>query len=375
MFEAIETPRLILDKSRLEANTKRFLKRADEMNIALRPHLKTSKSVDVAKVATAGRSSGITVSTLKEAEHFAANEFDNILLAAGITPNKFPRVKAIMESHKTDLIVITDSVDVAHAAATFAEAENCALQVLIEIDCGEHRGGLAVDNPDLLEIARTLDQSSVARFKGVITHAGHSYGTEDENEVRAIAANERQSVLDAAQKLADINIACEIMSVGSTPTFLFAETFEGLTEVRCGVFVFFDLAQVSRGICSTDDIAVSVLASVIGHSRLGQALIIDAGAFALSKDFSANAFLPDAGYGYVCDPVSMQRLGTLSVNGVHQEHGTINIDDEAWYQRLPVGSQVRIMPNHACPTAAAHDNYLVIENGAIIAEWPRVNGW
>ena len=375
MLENIETPRLVLDKARLERNTTRFLRRAAEHNILLCPHLKTSKSIDVARLATGGRMSCITVSTLKEAGYFAASGFDDIMYAVGVTPNKFAHVKRIAETSGCNIRLITDNLSVARAAVDYAESQNCTLQFLIEVDCGEHRGGLPVDSPDLVEIARLFQASDAIRFRGVMTHAGHSYATDSLDQVREIAETERKTAVDAAARLSDFGIDCEIISVGSTPTFLFAENFKGLTEVRCGVYMFFDLAQYSRGVCTLDDIAVSVLATVIGHNRQGQSLVLDAGAFALSRDASANRYLPDCGYGFVCDTQTMERLGALSVQAVHQEHGTVPVEDANWFEKLPVGSQIRILPNHACATAAAYDNYLVIEAGAEQVSWPRVNGW
>ncbi len=375
MFSTIETPRLVLDKARLEKNISRFRDLAAAHNILLRPHLKTSKSLDVAAIANGNAKSGVTVSTLKEAEYFSAAGYTDIMYAVGITPNKFAHVKRIADQHKNNLLLITDNVIVARASADFAEAEQCQMQFLIELDCGESRGGIALDAPELLEIAQIFDQCPFISFMGVMTHAGHSYTTDDKERIGEIAEIERKTVVEAAARLAQINIQSEIISVGSTPTFIFAKSFDGLTEVRAGVYMFFDLAQFSRSICQLDEIAISVLATIIGHAKQSRSLIVDAGAFALSKDISANTFLPDAGFGYVCDPVTMERLGQLSVDTVHQEHGNIRLDDDAWFERLPIGSMVRILPNHACPTAASFENYLVVENEAIVTEWQRVNRW
>lgn len=375
MLKGLETPTLVLDKSRLHANAARFLKRADAHAIELRPHLKTAKSMEVARIATGGRMSRVTVSTLKEAQYFAHHGFTDILVAAGTAPNKFAHAKSIIEAHACDLIVITDNVETARAAAAFAEREEVTMQFLVELDCGEHRGGVPAQSAELLAIAQTIDASPNLVFKGVMTHAGHSYATDVPAEIAQIAQTERETAVVAAQRLGDVGIGCDIVSVGSTPTFLFADSFEGLTEVRCGVYMFFDLAQYSRGVCTLDELALTVLATIIGHNRQARSLIVDAGAFALTKDFSANAFLPDAGYGYVCDIDTLARLGELSVKTVHQEHGTIPLDDEAWFDRLPIGSQVRILPNHACATASAYERYTVIENGAHIGTWDRVNGW
>lgn len=375
MFKDIETPRLILNKPRLEANCQRIQSLADHHGVVLRPHLKTCKSVDVAKIATAGRMSQITVSTLKEAEYFASQGYSDIMYAVGISPNKLAHVHRLQKAYDIDILLITDNVFAAQAIVAFADSEKAAFKVLIELDCGEHRGGVDGEGGSLVEIATVLSGSSAVQFKGVMTHGGHSYSCTDVTQLPAIAEAERQSVVKAAARLTRLEMPCEIISAGSTPTFLNAKSLQGLTEVRCGVYVFFDLAQYSKGVCKLSDIAVSVLATVIGHNHVGKTILTDAGAFAMSKDISANGLCPDAGYGYVCDPITLQRLDGLSITTVHQEHGSIPIDDDTWYQKLPIGAQIRILPNHACVTAAAYDNYIVVGNGGIEGTWARVNGW
>lgn len=375
IFDGYETPRLILDHDRLLRNSERFLQRAVDNDILLRPHLKTSKSVEVAKISTGGRMSSVTVSTLKEAEYFAEHGFTDILCAAGITPNKFNFVRRIQEQSGEEILLLTDSVSVAQSAVKFSDETGCKLNFLIEIDCGEHRGGMHYSDPALITIARLFGEGRNTRFRGVLTHGGHSYRSNEPDQIAKIAGEERFAVVEAASRLAAAGIDCGIVSAGSTPTFRFGKNFEGLTEFRCGVHVFHDLMQSSSNVCSLDDIALSVLASVIGHNRAGGLLTIDAGAFALSKDAGANNFNPGAGFGYVCDPVTMEHLAPLNVATLYQEHGVVPIVNEGWFDKLPVGAMVRILPNHSCPTAAAHDNYLVIRDGEISAQWPRMNGW
>ena len=375
MFEHIETPALVLDKTRLEKNAADLLARAKSIGVTLRPHLKTAKSVDVARIATGGTMSTITVSTLKEAAHFAAAGVSDILYAVGISPNKFAHAHRITRDTGQVITLITDNLQTARQACEFARQTNTEMRFLIEIDCGEHRGGIAADDPDLTAIAQMLDHEPMVSFLGVMTHAGHSYTTDDIGEIQRIAEDERGAAVNAATVLQGVGIDCRIVSTGSTSTVLFGQSFDGLSEVRCGVYLFYDLAQQSRGICTPDQMALSVLASVIGHNRNQHILTVDAGAFALSKDQSANTFAADVAYGYVCDATSLQRLGGLSVNVVHQEHGTIHLDNDDWFDRLPIGSLVRILPNHACPTASAYDHYHVIENGGVVARWPRISGW
>jgi D-serine deaminase-like pyridoxal phosphate-dependent protein len=374
-LQDLETPRLLLDADRLERNCARMRERCGALGVALRPHLKTTKSLDVARVATGGAPLGITVSTLKEAEYFARSGYRDILCAAGIVPGKFAHAARIQRETGCDLILVTDARDVAEAAARFAADHGVTLSFLIEIDCGEHRSGQLSDSPAVVEIAKAIASSPHLALRGVMAHAGHSYGADEPSAVVAIAAAERDAAVGAAARIRAAGLSCEIVSIGSTPTVLFADHLEGVTEVRAGIYMVWDLAQLSRKVCREDEIAVSVLSSVIGHTRHARTLILDAGALALSKDIGANRLLPDAGYGYLCDPHAMQRLGRLAVNTVHQEHGTVLVEDEGWFDRLAVGSLVRVLPNHACITAAGYDAFDVVRGSDVVARWPRINGW
>jgi D-serine deaminase-like pyridoxal phosphate-dependent protein len=374
-LDALETPHLLLDADRLERNCAIMRQRCRTLGVALRPHLKTAKSVEVARVASGGAPLSITVSTLHEAEYFARAGHRDILCAAGIVPLKLAHAARIQRETGCDLTLVTDALEVAEAAARFAAEHELTLSFLIEIDCGEHRSGQLPDSPTLVAIAQAIATSPHLRLRGVMAHAGHSYGTDDPAEVRRIAAAERDAAVLAATRIRAAGLPCEIVSIGSTPTVLLADHLDGVTEARAGIYMLWDLAQLSRKVCRENDIAVTVLASVIGHTRHARTLILDAGALALSKDIGANKLLPDAGYGYLCDPVSMRRLGKLAVNAVHQEHGTVLVDDEAWFDRLPVGSLVRVLPNHACITCAAYDAFTVLRDGRVVARWARTNGW
>jgi D-serine deaminase-like pyridoxal phosphate-dependent protein len=274
-----------------------------------------------------------------------------------------------------DLTLVTDSSNVVAAASDFATEHKITLPFLIEIDCGEHRSGLPAGSPEIVALARAIDAGPGLRLRGVMTHAGHSYGPSNPAGVVPIAAVERDTAVNAANAIRAAGLPCDIASIGSTPTVLYADHLRGVTEVRAGIYMLWDLAQLSRKVCRVEDIAVSVLASVIGHNRAGRSLILDAGALALSKDIGANKYLPDAGYGYVCDVRTTERLGKLSVDVVHQEHGTVAVDDETWFTRLPVGSLVRVLPNHACITCAAYGAFDVVRGETVVGRFPRVNGW
>jgi D-serine deaminase-like pyridoxal phosphate-dependent protein len=371
----LETPCLLLDRARLERNASAMRARCRELGVTLRPHVKTPKSLDVARVALGGSAGPITVSTLREAEYFARNGYRDILYAVGIVSAKLRRVAATQRATGATVRVVLDSVAVAEGIAEFARTDGSRIEALIEIDSGEHRSGIAPDDPALLAIAKALGGAADVALAGVVTHAGHSYATNDIAAVRELAARERAAAVAAARNLRKAGHPCPIVSVGSTPTILHADHLHEVTEARCGVYVLWDLAQASRGICRVDDIAATVLATVIGHSRQGGRLIIDAGALALSKDISANTFMRTAGYGLVCAAETAEPLGALAVTQVHQEHGTIDVPDVTWFERLPIGAQVRIMPNHTCMTCAAYDSYHVVEGSRVIDTWGRINGW
>ncbi|MDO9370324.1 MAG: alanine racemase [Sphingopyxis sp.] len=375
-FEGLTTPRLILDADRLERNAARMRAHCDDLGITLRPHLKTAKSIDVARIAANGGQGPITVSTLAEAEYFAAAGWRDILYSTAIAPAKLARADRIQRAHGARLLFVVDDREAAAAMGREAASLDARFGVLIEIDCGEHRSGVEPASAELIAIASSIGACAPNLvLMGVMAHAGHSYAFDDPAPIRALAEVERFAAVSSAELLRTHGHPCPVVSVGSTPTALFAEHLQGVTEVRAGIYLFWDLSQLSRGICTEDDLAVSVLATVIGHQRRGPSLILDAGALALSKDIGANRFMPEAGYGLVCDTATLKPLGGLAVSTVHQEHGNVPIPDESWFARLPIGSLVRILPNHACLTCAAYTSYDVLRDGTLTGQWPRVGGW
>jgi D-serine deaminase-like pyridoxal phosphate-dependent protein len=248
--------------------------------------------------------------------------------------------------------------------------------VLIEIDSGNHRAGMTPDSPQLLALAKRIAEVPGLVLEGVLTHAGHSYHAPDQAARREIAIAERDAVVDAAKRLRAAGFACPTVSIGSTPTVSIDIPLDGVTEIRPGVYMFFDLSQASLGVCAIDDIAVSVLATVIGHHREAGHLLIDAGALALSKDISANERDEGVGYGLVCD-ANGQPLRGLYVADVHQEHGLVkSMAGPVPFDRFPPGSRLRILPNHACMTVAPYKEYHVLLPGSAgLARWAKTSGW
>ncbi len=362
----IPTPCLVLDRGALEANTRFMAERAKTLGVRLRPHMKTAKSADIARVATAGQFGGITVSTLAEAEYFFANGFADITLAVGFLPQRAAQALELA-ARGARLTLLVDN----EAAAREMPPE---LPVLIEVDSGDHRAGVAPDSDELLTIAALLAGRGV-RVAGVLTHGGHSYGARTRGEIIAIAREERNAAVHAAGRLREAGFKIDTVSVGSTPTCTHADDFDGCTEMRPGVYMLGDLDQTGLGSVPRERIAATVLTSVIGVYPAQNKVIVDAGGLALSKDASAQRHGERIGYGLVLDLQGNPMQGAW-VFACSQEHGQITAETPLPWDRLKVGTKLRIQPNHICMTAAAHPGYHVIEGGTKVeAWWPRVNGW
>lgn len=367
-LETRPTPALVLDEARMMRNVVRLAERAERLGVTLRPHLKTAKSVEVARRVTGATLGAITVSTLAEAEAFYEAGHVDILYAVGIAPQKLARVQAL-RARGCDLIVILDSEVQAQAVA------DAQVPALIEIDSDGHRGGLRPDDPALIAIGHILDRSGCLR--GVMTHAGESYTVRGNDAHAEFAELERAAAVSAAEVLRGVGLPCPVVSVGSTPTAHAARDLTGVTELRAGVYMFFDLVMAGIDVCSVDDIALSVLTTVIGHQPAKGWTMIDAGWMALSRDRGTAAQDVDQGYGLVCDE-NGHVLPDLIVSSANQEHGIVSLraDADGAMPDLPVGTRLRILPNHACATAAQHDRYNVLPlDGGPMQIWPRFGGW
>jgi D-serine deaminase-like pyridoxal phosphate-dependent protein len=339
----------------------------------LRPHIKTPKSIDVARRVLAGGNGPATVSTLKEAEMLFAAGVRDILYAVGIAPHRLVRVQEL-RAQGCDITIILDSVEQAKSVA--AASQTAPIPALIEIDSDGHRAGLKPDDPRIDEIGKILVEGG-ATLRGVVTHCGGSYDARGTAALEAFAERERSAVVTAAARLLRAGLPCPVVSVGSTPTAHFARDLTGVTEVRAGVFVFFDLVMAGIGVCALDDIAISVLTTVIGREPASGRVIIDAGWMALSRDRGTQAQAVDQGYGLVCD-IEGVPFSDLIVSQVNQEHGVITIrpGSNAALPDFPIGTRLRVLPNHACATAAQFDAYRVLEaGGETLATWPRFRGW
>lgn len=371
-LETEQTPFLLIDQQRFLRNVERLQQRISALGCQLRPHLKTLRSIDAAGYLLPDLSSPATVSTLAEAEAFADAGYSNLLYAVGISANKLSRVRALLE-RGVQLHILLDSITQAEAVVDYGRNHGVSFSVFIEIDCDDHRGGLPPHSALIGRIAQLLHDNGMI-VTGVMSHSGGSYAATTTAEIAQAAAQECAAIRLAAEQIRELGIDCPILSVGSTPTAHFAEDLSNITEVRAGVYTTFDLVMYNLGVCTLSDIAMSVVTTIIGHNAEKNWVLVDAGWMALSRDRGTASQNQDFGYGLVCDRNGVP-LDNVCVTKVNQEHGVIALPDSRTVQDFPIGTQLRVLPNHACATAAMHQHYVVETTQHQREIWPRILGW
>lgn len=376
-LDDLVTPCCLIEKSIMQRNIKNLSDRIGTLGCKLRPHVKTHKSLDVTReIMSAGNAQGITVSTLKEAEHFFENGYSDILYAVGVTPNKFQRVVSLIQAG-CDLKVIIDNYEMALNIIELAAKIDCMIKVMIEIDTDGHRAGIDPCGAELIGLAKALDNAVNIELIGIMTHAGGSYSCFTEESKLKIAKQERDLSLHAAKVLRDNGIKCPVVSIGSTPTAFAIDNLDGITEVRAGVYVFFDMVMAGLNVCSKEDIAISVLSSVIGHQLNKNQVITDSGWMALSRDLGTTKHPIDYAYGLIKTSQDSP-VDDYVVSATNQEHGVITHREQKQamqFETFPLGSLVQILPIHACSTAAQFEHFYIVEAGQVIDKWDTIRGW
>ncbi|GFM71770.1 alanine racemase [Pseudomonas cichorii] len=373
-LSSLETPAAIIDVARMQRNIQRMQQRMDGLGVRLRPHVKTSKCLPVIEAQIAAGARGVTVSTLKEAEHCFAAGISDILYAVAMAPGKLPQALAL-KRQGCELSIITDSVAGARAIVAFGQEQGEALDVWIEVDCDDHRSGIKYDDDALIEVAQVLHEGGM-RLAGVMTHAGSSYELNTAEALQRLAEQERYQCVAAAERIRAAGLPCPQVSIGSTPTALSAIDLQGVTEVRAGVYVFFDLVMQNVGVCQADELALSVLTTVIGHQLEKGWIITDSGWMAMSRDRGTQRQQQDFAYGQVCTEDGKWIDGAL-LQSANQEHGIVTLQtaDGDLTALFPIGSRLRILPNHACATGAQFPHYHALDADGETQIWSRLHGW
>ena len=359
----LETPALLLHLDVVERNVEHMAKRADKLGVSLRPHLKTHKCVELGKRQLTHGATGVTVSTLVEADVFARAGFTDITWAFPLDPTHLPHVRRTAKQTGATLRVVVDDL------ATAKALRRTGLHAWLKVDCGYHRAGVDPESPYALEVAKELGEERGVFFDGILSHSGHAYKTTSRDEAAEVAESERVVMVRFGQRLATVGIPVRGISVGSTPAMAAVRDLTGVSEARPGNYVFYDRTMVLIGACGPEDVGVTVLATVVSHQPGATHFVVDAGALALSKD-------PGPGHGNL--PQAMGAVvghPELTVASLSQEHGVIRAESPADIDgKFKVGERVQIMPNHSCLTVAQFDRYDVVEDGRVVGRWPIARG-
>ena len=362
-FSGIETPAVVVDRPVMARNIARGAAIARAAGAAFRPHMKTHKSVRIADLQLAAGAVGVTAAKPSEAVVFMERGIRDVTVAYPlIDPQKVERLIRVALRTGSDLRLVADSPEGVAAIATAAAACEARVSVLIEVDVGLRRCGVDPAGMAAGQLAAQLQTHPATLFAGLLSHAGHAYGAANGAGVKRVAEEERRLMTGLAQGLRQTGIAVPTVSVGSTPTVWLSDSFDGITELRPGNSVFMDLTQVSLGVASPQDLALSVLATVVSVNP--HFAIVDAGSKVLSSDVGPHGSKRLSGYGLAClldDPARQMPVVNLS-----EEHGFL-----AHEGRPPViGARVRIWPNHACPVVNLADRLVVMTDDGTCEEWP-----
>lgn len=348
----LATPCIVVDLDIVARNIARLAAGARDRGIALRPHVKTHKSVALARMQLDAGAAGITVGTVGEAEVMAAGGIDDIFIAYPVWADG-ARAERLAAVHRAvTLSVGIDSVEGAQRLARAVEGTDRPLAVLVEVDSGGRRTGVA----DPAEVVRVADaaRSAGLRVAGVFTHGGHSY-RDPEARIPA-AADEVATLGAAADALLDAGRTVERISAGSTPTGVLAATGQ-VNEIRPGTYLLGDRQQLVLGAIPPDGLALAVAATVVSTAVPGQ-VVVDAGAKTLTKDRAS--FLEGFGFLPAYPDAVIERLSDY--------HGAIAIPAGTPAPKL--GEIVAIVPNHVCPVVDLFETFVATRAGGIVGYWP-----
>lgn len=355
MMYNIDTPALLLDADQMEKNMMDIIQFAEKYNVAYRPHIKTHKSIDIAKKQIEFGAIGVTVATVGEAEVMANGGIMDILIAYPIaTRLKLKRIEKVMQKSKVTIAV--DSVTQATLLNDYFKESQQRLNVWIKVNSGLNRCG--VEPNEVVKLASHINTSSFLILNGIFTHAGHSYAANTEQEIDEIAAKEAGVVLESVVLCEAAGIDIPHRSIGSTPTFKKAGKIKGITEIRPGNAIFFDMVQVGLNVATIEQCALTVL-STVGSKQAGR-IVIDAGSKTLNLDRGAHGNESVVGHGYI------KEYPEIIIDRLSEEHGIIAHGGEV---DVEITDQITIIPNHACTVVNLFDNYIVHRKGKIINKW------
>jgi D-serine deaminase-like pyridoxal phosphate-dependent protein len=353
LLSDVETPALICDLDRLTANLKRIAGHARNADLELRPHTKTHKTPEIAKLQLEHGAAGVTVAKIGEAEVMADAGMDDIFIAHHIVgADKVNRLAQLAERAKVAAGV--DSQEAAAALSMGFAQHGRRLRVLIEVDTGLRRCGVPPEH--VPELARAVNSLPGLALGGIFTYPGHVYDARNENELAGIAAYECRVMGELGRQIAPVVEGPLRVSGGSTPTASSYHPECGLTDMRPGTYVFNDRTQIDMWAARPEDCALTVLATVVSAPESGRA-VLDAG----SKCLTSDAARRSPGHGM------LKEDNAAVVLKVNEEHGFLGLSQSAL--KLRVGDKVEVIPNHACTVANLFDEMTVVKGGEAVDTW------
>ncbi|MCL6576061.1 alanine racemase [Kyrpidia sp.] len=348
--EWFETPAVVVHRPTLDRNIARMAALAADAKVALRPHVKAHKTVEIARRQRMAGTQGITVAKLGEAEVFAEAGFRDITVAYPvISAVKRDRLAALAARARVTTVV--DDLEQVDLLARMAEERAVTVGLWLKVDTGLHRCGIPAAEEDRAAavVSRILlwekrwreEPGGGVYFAGLLTHAGHAYGAESKEEVEAIAKSEGEQLAALKKALQMRGLPTPALSAGSTPTAARVSKVPGISEIRPGNYVFNDRTQVRLGAANPEDCSLRVVARVVSRPTPDRC-VIDAGAKTLALDQGAHGSSGLEGFGVLCGKEG------LRVTRLSEEHGVIERPNSG--VELPrVGEVVELIPNHACP--------------------------
>ena len=367
LLSDLPTPQVLIDHTRAMNNIARVQALASGAGVQLRPHAKTHKSPIVARWQIDAGAVGIACAKIGEAEVFVDAGIKNIRLPYPVNPTNAPRLLALMD--RAAISIIVDHPAVARGWSDAMRNAGRTLDVLVKVDVGFHRCGID-PNGDALGFLQTVASFPGLKLRGLLSHAGHAYHAASEDELRAIAGQEAETLGGLKARAAASGIALEEISVGATPTLRFSAGQPGVTELRPGNYVYFDRTQLALGAASLDDCALTVLATVV--SKHDGRIILDCGSKTLTND-QARGITPSAGYGSVIagesDALDYAREidEMLTIERLSEEHATVRVTGTT---RLEPGDRVRVVPNHSCVVSNLVDVVRLVDGDTVIETLP-----
>ncbi len=350
LLDAIDTPAFLVDLPTLHANIKRVARAAAEADLELRPHIKAHKTPEIARLQIAAGAPGVTAAKVSEAEAMIDGGMTDVFIANEIVgEQKLGRLARLCD--RAHLSLACDSIAVAEGYSTVFASLGLTMDILVEVDIGRHRCGVPPENA--LALANAIARMPSLHIVGVMAYAPMSYDMRTWEERDASAAEEGRRLAQVAAELAAAGHQMTRISGGCTPTATRYRKGCGLTEIRSGTYVFYDMTQVELGVASVDDVAATILATVISTPSPDRA-IVDAGAKSLAtpvKPLSPR-------YGFM-----KGNLGAVIVQ-LNDEHGYLDLSQAQ--RTVRIGEKIELIPPRVCTALNLYDELYLVEGGRVV---------